>query len=88
MPGESYGLFQFGGDLYNAARDGYIDVFPGDDIRAIRRFRVVGPAPLRPDGRELQVNELFYADSTESLYFTAWLGVPGLFRVSTTTAAD
>ncbi len=89
LPGKSYGLFVYGNDLYNAARDGYIDAFPGGDIHKLQRFRVAGgPIPLRPGGSELQVNELFYADATESMYFTAWLGMPGLFRVSTTTASD
>ncbi len=87
LPGESYGLFVFGDDLYNAARDGVIDFFPGGDISKLERYPAVGgPASLRPDGNEPQLNELFYSPATASLYFTAWLGIPGLFKVATSTA--
>ena len=87
LPGESYGLFVYGHDLYNAARDGNIDVFPGSDIARLERYPVIGgPDSLRPGGVEPQLNELFYSPATASLYFTAWLGIPGLFRVATSTA--
>ena len=89
LPGESYGLFVFGGDLYNAARDGTIDFFPGGDINKLERYPVVGgSASLRPDGDLPQISELFYSPATASLYFTAWLGIPGLFKVSTSTIED
>jgi hypothetical protein len=86
LPGASLGLFSFGRDIYNAAQDGYIDVFPGGDLGNLNRYRVVSEkSPIDTKGQDLEVNELLYSPVTRHMYFTAWYGVPGLYEVATST---
>lgn len=88
LPGGSLGMFIFGNDLYNVAQDGAIDVFAGADIARIRRYRIAdGIAPLDTKGQDLEPNELFYSPMTGGIYFTAWWGVPGIYRISLADAA-
>ncbi len=82
LPGGSFGLFSFGGDLYNAAQDGYVDEFPKGDLKDLKRFKVVNDiAPFDTKGQDLEVNELLFSPVTKHLYLTAWLGIPGLYEV-------
>lgn len=86
LPGASLGMFIFGSDLYNAARDGTIDVFPHADLADMRRYRLTDQSLiLDRRGQDPELNELFYSPVTNSIYFTAWWGVPGLYRVATST---
>jgi hypothetical protein len=82
LPGDSFGLFIFGNDLYNASYDGHIDVFPGKDIGDLHRYYVTnGMKYSDAPGNELYLNQMFYELGTRSLYVTAWWGVKNLFRV-------
>ena len=86
LPGASLGLFVYGHDLYNAAQDGYIDAFPNADLTDLRRYRVTDDvAPFDTKGQSLEPNEILYSPETSKLYFTAWLGIEGLYQVSTST---
>ncbi|MEI7463027.1 MAG: hypothetical protein WCK03_01360 [Candidatus Taylorbacteria bacterium] len=99
LPGNSFGMYKYGNDLYNAAQDGNYDIFENMDITKLKRYYV---------GRDIQLNELFVIDnlanitSTSSLsnatstvtdmignskrlYFTGWWGVKGLFEVASST---
>lgn len=87
LPGSSLGLFVFGDDLYNAAEDGSIDVFPHQDLGVLQRFHVASSSLIDAHGQEVEPNELFWSDATERLYFTAWWGIPGLYAVSTSTSS-
>jgi hypothetical protein len=85
LPGSSFGMNIFGSDLYNAAQDGNYDVFKNMDISNAKRYYV---------GQDIQLNELFMttnasttiastsSQSAQSLYFTGWWGVKGLFGVN------
>lgn len=82
LPGESFGLFIFGDDLYNGSYDGHIDVFPGKDIGDLHRYYVTnGMKYSDAPGNELYLNQMFYQPQSRSLYVTAWWGVRNLFRV-------
>jgi hypothetical protein len=85
LPGSSLGVFIFGDDLYNAAQDGRIDIFPGLNLADLERYHIASSSLVDNHHQEIEPNELFFASSTQSLYFTAWYGTPGLFRVSTST---
>jgi hypothetical protein len=86
LPGAARGVFSYGSDLYNASQDGYIDVFPNGNLKDLRRYKVRDDfAPLETNGQDLQPNEIFYSPITNKLYLTAWLGVKGLYQVSTTS---
>jgi hypothetical protein len=88
LPGQSLGLFIWGSDLYNAAQDGAIDVFPGLDIKAIQRYGITNvQGSFNVLGQTVEPNELFLSGVTHNLYFTAWWGVNGLYRVSSTSAS-
>ncbi len=76
LPGYSFGLFMFGDDLYNAAADGHYDVFHAMNVDAIKRYYV---------GSEMPLNELFYSLPTDSILFTAWWGIQGLFEVASSS---
>jgi hypothetical protein len=79
LPGNSFGLFIYGNDLYNAAQDGNYDIFKDMDITKLVRYYV---------GQDIQLNELFVSSSstaTPRLYFTGWWGVKGLFEVGSST---
>ncbi len=86
LPGNSLGLFLYGPDIYNVAQDGLIDIFHGRDLRDLERYRILDASstPMRSKGQSVEPNELFMDDSGR-LYFTAWWGVPGLYRISTST---
>jgi len=86
LPGSSLGLFIFGGDLYNGAQDGTIDVFPNRNLGLLQRFHIASSSLIDNHHQDIEPNELFYSASTGHLYFTAWWGIPGLFAVSTSTA--
>lgn len=75
LPGNSFGLFIYGSDLYNAAVDGNIDIFRDTDITKIQRYYV---------GQDMPLNELFVATTTHDVYFTEWYGPKGLFEVKNT----
>jgi len=85
LPGSSLGLFIFGDDLYNAAQDGNVDLFPHLDLGRLDRYRIASSSLVDAHHQSLEPNELFFASSTQSLYFTAWYGTPGLYRVATST---
>jgi len=86
LPGSSFGLFVYGNNLYNGAKDGNIDIFPNFDLKDLHRYRVIGEgSPLEYRNLDLEVNEIFYSEKTGKLFVTAWWGVPGLFEVSTST---
>ncbi len=86
LPGGSFGLFAIGDDIYNAAQDGYIDVFPGGRLEDLRRYKVVNEsAPFDTKGQDLEVNEVLFSPLTRKIYMTAWLGIPGLHQVATST---
>ncbi len=76
LPGYSYGLFIFGNDLYNAAADGHYDMFHSMNVDAIKRYYV---------GSEIPLNELFYSPINDSILFTAWWGIKGLFEVASSS---
>jgi hypothetical protein len=83
LPGESFGLFIFGTDLYNASYDGHIDIFPDMDIGDLHRYYVTnGMKYSSAPGNELYLNQMFYSNKTGGLYVTAWWDVKNLFRVS------
>jgi len=86
LPGSSLGLFIFGDDLYNAAQDGNIDVYPHGNLGVLERSHIASSSLLNAHSQEVEPNELFFSDSTERLYFTAWWGIPGLYTVSTSSA--
>jgi hypothetical protein len=85
LPGSSFGMYIFGNDLYNAAQDGNYDVFANMDLSNPKRYFV---------GQDIQLNELFMATTasstmastssvgTQSLLFTGWWGVKGLYEVA------
>lgn len=82
LPGSSFGLFNFDGDIYNAGLDGTIDVLRGGSLTNRDRYVITNTAGIQNQpGQSLELNELFYASTTKSLYFTAWWGVPGLYEV-------
>lgn len=82
LPGNSLGLFIYNGSLYNTAEDGHIDVFPGLDLSYMVRYLITGlPAFVNTAHQAIEPNELFYSPDTNSFYFTAWWGVPGLFSI-------
>jgi len=85
LPGASFGLNIYGNDLYNSAKDGKIDIFPGRDLGKLHRYRVVSDgAPLVDNsGQDLELNEILYNPGSDKIYFTAWWGTKGLFEVST-----
>ncbi|MDB5238893.1 MAG: hypothetical protein JWO00_228 [Candidatus Parcubacteria bacterium] len=86
LPGASFGFFAFGTDIYNAAQDGHIDVFLNGDLRFLSRYKVTDEkSPFDTKGQDLEVNELLREPSTGKIYFTAWLGIPGLHEVATST---
>jgi len=85
LPGASYGFFVVGDDLYNAAQDGVLDAFPRMDIGKLERYRVLGAAAIDAYGQVPALNELLYSTTTESLYFTAWWGVKGLYEIATSS---
>lgn len=86
LPGASLGLFSFGPDVFNAAQDGYIDVFPNGNLGDLHRYRVLDSfTPFDTKGQDLEPNELFYSPATHRIYLTAWLGIKGLYQVSTST---
>ena len=87
LPGFSFGLYVFGDDLYNAAQDGNIDVFPHQNLGILDRFHIASSSLIDAHNQDVEPNELFWSDATERLYFTAWWGIPGLFAISTTTVA-
>lgn len=71
LPGNSYGMFIYGNNLYNAAHDGYFDLFPNFDIHDIHRFSTE---------KNIQVNELFFSSSTQRMFLTGWWGEKGLLE--------
>ncbi|HEX7724889.1 MAG TPA: hypothetical protein VF438_04095 [Candidatus Paceibacterota bacterium] len=83
LPGQSFGLFIFGNDLYNGSYDGHVDVFPNMDIGNLHRYYLTNGMKfsLAP-GNELYLNQMFYDPATGGLYVTAWWGVKNLFKVS------
>lgn len=87
LPGSSFGLFVFGDDLYNAAQDGNIDVFPHQNLGILERFHIASSSLIDNHNQEVEPNELFWSNGTERLYFTAWWGIPGLFAISTSSDA-
>lgn len=87
LPGASFGQFIFGGDLYNAAQDGCIDVFARQDLAKLVRYRVTaGSSTLTFNEQSPAINEILYVPGG-GLYFTAWYGVEGLYSISTSTLA-
>jgi len=83
LPGKSLGMFSDGPYLFNAAEDGYLDLFPNHDLGTLTRYYVANDIPTEnTSGQNLQLNEIFYATSTDSVYFTAWWGVPGVYQLS------
>ncbi len=76
LPGSSFGMFIYGSDLYNAAHDGNYDIFKAMDISKPKRYYV---------GEDTQLNELFVSTTTNSLYFTGWWGVKGLYGVASSS---
>jgi hypothetical protein len=83
LPGQSLGMFSFNSRLYNAAQDGHLDVFGSDSLASLTRYFVNSDIPTEStSGQSLQLNELFYATTTDSVYFTAWWGVPGVYQLS------
>jgi len=95
LPGASLGLFVFDNDLYNAAQDGAIDIFPGRDLTDLHRYKLSNAnAFMDTKGLDPEVNEILYPAESSDLagqpavgkfYITAWYGIPGLFQVSTST---
>lgn len=87
LPGSSFGLYIYGNDLYNAGRDGTLDVFPGKNLKELRRYRVLkGEEPFMDEtGQDVALNEIFYSPQLNKIYFTAWWGTKGLYEVSTST---
>ncbi len=86
LPGASLGMFIFGHDLYNAGRDGTINVFPRSDLVDLQIYTVNdGFAPLYSKGMGLEVNEILYSPERNKLFITGWWGVRGLFEVATST---
>lgn len=86
LPGSSLGLFIYGNDVYNAARDGYVDLFPKGDLGTLWRYRVENPIkPFDTKGQNLEINEIFYDRGDSKLYLTAWNGIKGLYEVATST---
>ena len=86
LPGESFGLFIYGHDLYNLGRDGDLDIFPELDIGGLHRYPVIDDLNgVSTRSKGIELNELFYSPATAGLYFTAWGGIRGLFRIATTT---
>jgi hypothetical protein len=86
LPGASLGLFVYGTDLYNAAEDATIDVFPGQDLKDLHRYRLEDNASLLDiKGQSPELNEILYSPESDKLYFTAWWGVRGLYQASTST---
>jgi hypothetical protein len=82
LPGYSLGLFIYDSNLYNSAQDGHIDVFPNLDLTDLNRFKLEQSLKdLTPRGQVTQLNEFLYSPETDSLYFTAWWGVQGLYKV-------
>lgn len=83
LPGNSLGVFMYGNDLYNAAQDGYIDIFKNGDLKNLIRYKVIDDIPVLA-GKVLapEVNEIFYLPESHKLYFTAWFGTKGLYQVS------
>jgi hypothetical protein len=89
LPGASLGLFVYGADLYNAAEDGTIDVFPGQDLRDLRRYQLLDNAALLDIKNQTpELNEILYSPEADKLYFTAWWGVRGLYQVATSTGGS
>lgn len=86
LPGSSLGIFSFNGDLYNAAQDGNIDLFPQGNLNMLQRFHIASSSLIDAHNQEVEPNELFYSNITDRLYFTAWWGIPGLFAISTSTS--
>ena len=86
LPGASLGMYAYGDYLYNAAQDGYIDVFPGSDLADLRRYRVTDEAaPFDAKGQDIELNEILLSPRTGKLFFTAWYGIEGLYQVATST---
>ncbi len=84
--GSSLGFFVFNSDLYNAARDGFLDIFPKADIRKMERYWVVNDIePFETKGQSLELNEILSVPDTKELFFTAWYGIRGLYKFSTST---
>jgi hypothetical protein len=90
LPGASFGMFIFGNDLYNAAQDDNIDIFPGKDLNILRRYRILDGSDLFADdrGQVAALNEILFSPKSDKLYFTAWWGMKGLFEVSTSTIEE
>jgi len=83
LPGFSLGLFIYGSNLYNAAQNGTIEVFPNLDLKNLQRYKIIGAVTSEEsNGQDLQINEILYSPENDKFYFTAWWGVPGLYEVS------
>ncbi len=86
LPGSSLGLFIFGNDLYNTGQDGNLDVFPGMNLDELHRYYLPPSSmPELPHGQSIEFNELFMPPQSGSIYFTAWWGIPGLYRLATSS---
>ena len=83
LPGYSYGLFIHGDKLWNVAEDAAIDVFSGFDLSAGKRLAIMEEGErMKLSGQNIAVNELLFSTTTDSLYFTGWWDLRGLFKVS------
>ncbi len=87
LPGGSLGMFAYGDDIYNAAEDGRIDIFPKGNLEQLHRYRIIDiKEPIDTKGQDLEVNEILYSPQNDGLYVTGWYGVEGLYRVSTSAS--